>query len=158
MLAGVFYAGGGWEKIWAFLDTNQQSTSIGLVLLMLCEFSFCGHSYRPLNSFCTCTLQILCRKGDYSLRRPMRGQCPLDTQVLNKPLLALKKLSTVCTFNLFSDFQLMHNLLVSFQRSNCHVLIADITSSDLYYLDWSCCLIHDLRATDINISLHLWYF
>ena len=49
-------------------------------------------------------------------------QC-VATQVLKKPLLALKKFSTVCALNLFSDFQLMHNLLVSFQRSNCHVLL-----------------------------------
>ena len=52
-------------------------------------------------------------------------------QMLQKPILALKKLSTVRTFDLFSNFHLMNNFLVTFQRSYCHVLITDITPSDL---------------------------
>ena len=61
---------------------------------------------------------------------PCWVQC-MAVQMLKKPIFGLKKLSTVWTLNLLSNLHVMDNFLVSFQRSYCHVLIIDITSSDL---------------------------
>ena len=124
---------------------HQQSTSKGLVFHQFYAFFFCDLSCMLSNWFCTCTLENLCRKVHDSLLGSMHGCANVG----------LKKLSTVWTGNLFSNLHLMDNFLVSFQGSYCHVFITDITSSYLYYLDCSCCLIHLSKATDQIFLCHV---
>ena len=72
-LVGAFCAGGGWEKIWVFVDMHQQSTSKGLVFHQFYAFFFCDLSCMLSNWFCTCTLENLCRKVHDSLLGSMHG-------------------------------------------------------------------------------------
>ena len=83
-LADVFDAGDGSKKILELL----QSTSIGLVWLMLCAFYVCDLSNTPWKLFCTCSLQSLYKKEFHA--HPLLF---VTSEVLNKSTFALEMFS-----------------------------------------------------------------
>ena len=74
-LVGAFCAGGGWEKIWVFVDMHQQSTSKGLVFHQFYAFFFCDLS--PLSRL----LWIIWRDTSKLFRRGNRSNALPDSSL-----------------------------------------------------------------------------
>ena len=94
-LVGAFCAGGGWEKIWVFVDMHQQSTSKGLVSFMHSSFVIFHVCFQV--GFVLALLRICAGKGMI----PCWVQC-MAVQMLKKPIFGLKKLLTLSTLESFN--------------------------------------------------------